>query len=125
MRNINIFEKVKKIYLNGHPIKAITSLILILALFILYGLDSGYSEASTLPVKMKFIAGGSEFSASIGVDGSVWTWGDNYAGQLGDGSKISKSIPSKVKGLSGFKAVACGANHTLALRRWYSLGMGT
>ncbi len=116
MRNINFFEKRRKIYINGHRLKAITSLLLILALFILYGLDSGYSEASTLPIKMKFIAGGSEFSASIGVDGSVWTWGDNYAGQLGDGSKISRSIPAKVKGLSGFKAVACGANHTLALK---------
>lgn len=116
MRNINIFEKGRKMYLNGHQIKVITSLVLILAIFILYGLNSGYSEASKLPMKMKFIAGGSRFSASIGVDGSVWTWGDNYAGQLGDGSKISKSIPSKVKGLSDFKAVACGANHTLALK---------
>ncbi len=116
MRNINFFKKRRRIYINGHRLKAITSLLLILVLFILYGLDSGYSEASTLPIKMKFIAGGSEFSASIGVDGSVWTWGDNYAGQLGDGSKISRSIPAKVKGLSGFKAVACGANHTLALK---------
>lgn len=113
MRNINIFEKF---YLNGHRFKVITSLILILAIFILYGQNSEYSEASTMPMKMKFIAGGSQFSASIGVDGSVWTWGDNYAGQLGDGSKISQSIPTKIKGLSGFKAISCGANHTLALK---------
>lgn len=71
---------------------------------------------TSTPVKMKNIAGGEQFSVAVGDDGSIWTWGDNFFGQLGDGTRISRSIPQRIKGLSGFKAVACGANHTLALK---------
>ncbi|PKM95953.1 MAG: hypothetical protein CVU84_03895 [Firmicutes bacterium HGW-Firmicutes-1] len=67
-------------------------------------------------VKMKSISGGLSFSASIGEDGTVWTWGDNYDGQLGDGTYLSRSTPTMIDGLSGFSSVCCGANHALALK---------
>jgi len=116
MRNIDIYKEYRKTHLIKNRYKSIIGLILFSAIFILSLLNSQYSQASTLPVKIKSIAGGAMHSAAVGADGSVWTWGDNYYGQLGDGSKISKSIPTKIKGLSDFKAIACGANYTLALK---------
>jgi alpha-tubulin suppressor-like RCC1 family protein len=49
-------------------------------------------------------------------DGSVWTWGGNYEGQLGDGTTNPTPTPLHVPGLSGVIAVAAGDYHSLALK---------
>jgi alpha-tubulin suppressor-like RCC1 family protein len=49
-------------------------------------------------------------------DGTVWTWGRNFAGQLGDGTITDRSSPDKVSGLSGIIAVAAGNLHSVALK---------
>ena len=33
-------------------------------------------------------------------DGTVWTWGDNFFGQLGDGTNTSSAFPVKVTGIN-------------------------
>jgi alpha-tubulin suppressor-like RCC1 family protein len=29
-------------------------------------------------------------------DGTVWCWGDNFNGQLGDGTVLRRAVPTKV-----------------------------
>jgi len=36
---------------------------------------------------------GSQFSAALKTDGTVWIWGSNYAGQFGDGSLVMRTQP--------------------------------
>ena len=48
-------------------------------------------------------------------DGSVWTWGNNTYGMLGDGTTDRREIPTKVEGLSGIAAVEAGRNSAFAL----------
>src|SRR5262249_54323255 len=48
--------------------------------------------------------------------GTVWTWGWNSAGQLGDGTTTDRHAPVQVPGVSGVGGVSAGAYHTLALR---------
>jgi hypothetical protein len=48
-------------------------------------------------------------------DGTVWTWGANYHGQLGDGTKTDRSSPVKVLGLTGVVALAAGDKYSLAV----------
>ncbi|MEX2238630.1 MAG: hypothetical protein WEB00_13970 [Dehalococcoidia bacterium] len=50
-------------------------------------------------------------------DGSVWAWGNDDFGQLGDGGTFSnRSRPVQVAGLTDVVAVAAGGRHSLALK---------
>ena len=49
--------------------------------------------------------------------GTVWSWGWNAMGQLGDGTTADRHAPVQVPDLAGVVAVSAGAYHTLALRR--------
>ncbi|MEW5921994.1 MAG: stalk domain-containing protein [Bacillota bacterium] len=62
------------------------------------------------------LAAGKEHTAVLLADGTVWTWGDNSYGQLGDGTLQGRTRPVQVKELDEVIAVAAGDYHTLALR---------
>jgi alpha-tubulin suppressor-like RCC1 family protein len=64
---------------------------------------------------IKIAAGGSH-SLALNADGTVWAWGDNNFGQLGNGAGGDSPAPGQVQGLTGIIAVAGGADHSLALR---------
>ncbi len=61
-------------------------------------------------------------SFAVRDDGTVWAWGGNDYGQLGDGTIVDSPTPVQVVGsggvgyLTGVAAVAAGAFHTVALR---------
>ena len=61
-------------------------------------------------------AGGESFSLAVKSDGTVWAWGYNDFGQLGDGTTTKRLVPVQVAGLSGVVAVAAGKYHSLALK---------
>jgi alpha-tubulin suppressor-like RCC1 family protein len=48
-------------------------------------------------------------------DGQTMCWGWNDAGQLGDGSLVSRSVAAPVLGLSRFSGMVGGGFHTCAL----------
>ena len=54
-------------------------------------------------------------SLALKEDGTVWAWGSNGAGTLGDGTNIHRATPVKVSGLSGVD-VAGGWRHSLAVK---------
>ena len=49
-------------------------------------------------------------------DGTLWGWGDNGNGQLGDGTTSQRKVPVAVHGVSGGRAVAAGDSHSLMVR---------
>lgn len=65
---------------------------------------------------VRAIAAGDDHSVALKADGTVWAWGDNAHGQLGDGATLNRQHPVQVKGLENVTAIAAGGNHTLALR---------
>ena len=68
------------------------------------------------------VAGGRFFSVALKSDGTVWAWGENASGQLGDGTMIQRSSAVQVVGvggtglLSGISAIAAGNGFVLALK---------
>nr|WP_246525805.1 hypothetical protein [Geomobilimonas luticola] len=71
------------------------------------GLASGVSR----------LAGGGNFSLALKQDGSVWSWGNNYDGQLGNGTNTYSLTPVSVSSLgTGITAIAAGSSHALALK---------
>lgn len=62
------------------------------------------------------IAVGGGHNAAILSDGSLWTWGYNAYGQLGDGTTADRTSPVRIAEGSSWISVACGTSHTLAVR---------
>jgi alpha-tubulin suppressor-like RCC1 family protein len=58
---------------------------------------------------------GYDASCAIKADGTLWCWGANYFGQVGDGSYQTRSAPVQILGLNGVKDVASGGAHTCAI----------
>ncbi|MFZ5354116.1 MAG: FecR domain-containing protein [Bacillota bacterium] len=68
----------------------------------------------------KAIAAGYEHVLVLDNNNCVWAWGDNYYGQLGDGTTTSRSSPVIVKHtdltqLANIKQIDAGENHSMAL----------
>jgi alpha-tubulin suppressor-like RCC1 family protein len=68
----------------------------------------------------KQIAGGQSHTAAIKTDGTLWCWGQNIAGEIGDntaGSTIGRSTPrQEITSSTNWKQVACGTNYTAAIK---------
>jgi alpha-tubulin suppressor-like RCC1 family protein len=67
-----------------------------------------------LPIKL---AAGEDYTVALKNDGTIWAWGRNDEGQLGDGTKINKCTPLKVSGLTDVIAIAARGRHTVALKK--------
>jgi alpha-tubulin suppressor-like RCC1 family protein len=61
------------------------------------------------------IAAGNSSSFAVRADGTLFAWGSNSSGQLGDGTTASRSIPELISGVTGVTQVSSGLNHTLAI----------
>src|SRR5690606_3342862 len=68
---------------------------------------------------------------AVKADGTLWCWGRNGSGQLGDDSTITRTAPVQEASLAtDWSTVAAGSNHTCALKTdgslwcWGSNGNG-
>ena len=62
------------------------------------------------------VSGGDRFTAILKSDGTVWTWGYNAYGQLGDGTYTNKSSPLQVQGLDHVVSMAARDYHVLVIK---------
>ncbi len=67
------------------------------------------------------ISAGNEFAIAVLADGTVWGWGQNNIGQLGQNTIVTTNYAVQVKGrngvgfLSNILSVSCSDSHVLAL----------
>ncbi|HEX2131193.1 MAG TPA: hypothetical protein VHH15_06495 [Actinophytocola sp.] len=62
------------------------------------------------------IAAGAYHALALRADGTVWAWGVNHEGGLGNGSVGGSDTPVRVSGLTGVTAIAAGDHGGYALR---------
>ncbi len=78
---------------------------------------SASAYAPTL--KTETLSAGLAHSVAIKSDGSLWAWGDNEFGQLGNNTKKESLVPIQV--MTDVVSVSAGGAHTLAIKKDGSL----
>jgi alpha-tubulin suppressor-like RCC1 family protein len=90
-------------------------LTVVLLLMGMFGVDGmGPLTARAEAPHIVQIAAGLGFSLALFSDGTLYAWGDNSFGQLGDGSNTNRSTPTLIG--TGYTAIAAGEYHSLALK---------
>jgi type VI secretion system Hcp family effector len=76
----------------------------------------GPTQADTYLTDVVDVAGGQQYALALKSDGTVWGWGYNGYGQLGQGSASGTLVlrPVQVTGLNGVKIVAIAAGFEAA-----------
>jgi hypothetical protein len=62
------------------------------------------------------VAAGEAHSLAVRSDGTLWAWGRNTYGQLGDGTTKWRPTPVPVPGLTGVVSVAASWYHSMAVK---------
>ncbi len=71
-----------------------------------------------------------EHALALKSDGTVWSWGGNGSGQLGNGTLVARWTPQAVQGLTDVVSVAAGNAHSAAVKSdgtvmaWGANGLG-
>ncbi|MEI7596121.1 MAG: T9SS type A sorting domain-containing protein [Bacteroidota bacterium] len=88
----------------------------------IYGqLGNGTTTESHVPVQVNGLTGitsaivatGAFHCMTVKNDGTVWAWGRNTYGNLGDGSVAHRSIPVQMQGIADVAGMAAGTNFSL------------
>ena len=79
----------------------------------------GAAPAPALPVVVstwESVSAGDSHTVAKRSDGTLWAWGANFDGQLGDGTLATRSVPTQIGSATNWAAVSAGDAHTLATR---------
>lgn len=85
------------------------------------GVDTPLTKIVTKPIQVQGlseiikVSAGDTFSLALRKDGTVWAWGGNEQGELGNDLRQNSISPVQVKGLPSIVAIAAGSNNAVAL----------
>jgi len=85
-----------------------------------YLVDNDRSRPVRIMNDVAAVSAGGSHSLAVKTDGSLWAWGWNAFGQLGNGAAGDRSKPVKIIN-EGVTAVSAGGSHSLALKEDGSL----
>ncbi|TPD71266.1 RCC1 domain-containing protein [Flavobacterium microcysteis] len=62
------------------------------------------------------ISSGLDHTLALKTDGTLWAWGDNQYGELGDGTVVSKNQPVQIGTANDWQKISAGNNFSLAIK---------
>ena len=66
---------------------------------------------------LPLLAAGDNHTAAIKKDGTLWAWGWNFKGQLGNGTNIDSNTPVQVGTDTNWQSVSAGREHAVAIKK--------
>ena len=101
-----------KLQSSGLAYAAATAMLTIGTASRAFRLVTAPSQSSSAPA----IAAGFAHSLALRADATVWAWGDNSYGAVGDSSTTNRLSPVLISGLSNAKSIAAGGDFSIALK---------
>ena len=80
------------------------------------------ASLSSIPIQVgsdsnwQTISAGNAHNVAIKTDGTLWTWGRNLSGQLGDGSTTNSNIPIQIGTATNWRFVSAGDEYIIAIK---------
>jgi alpha-tubulin suppressor-like RCC1 family protein len=68
------------------------------------------------PATWDDVSAGFSHTCALRDDGTVWCWGDNFWGQLGDGTTTNRAVPAQMGTDDDWRMVSAGGGHTCGVR---------
>src|SRR5512135_2005937 len=66
---------------------------------------------------LPMLAAGDNHTVAIKTDGTLWAWGWNFRGQLGNGTNTDINTPVQVGADTGWRSVSAGREYTAAIKK--------
>jgi alpha-tubulin suppressor-like RCC1 family protein len=81
------------------------------------GREFSYPIIVTSEESFSSVSVGGHHTCAIKTDGSLWCWGHNGYGQVGDGTNTNRNSPTQVPGMSsGVSSISLGWYHSCAIK---------
>ncbi|MCL2600077.1 MAG: hypothetical protein FWD88_02720, partial [Treponema sp.] len=83
------------------------------------GIESRTATVQVIVFAIREVAvgsSGSRHTVAIGRDGTLWAWGNNSDGQLGDGTTTDRHSPVQIGEATNWASVSAGLRYTVAIR---------
>lgn len=73
-------------------------------------------QSATVSGCWKMISAGNTHSMGIKTDGTLWGWGENSLGQLGDGTSISRNVPVQIGTANNWQKIFAGQQYSVGIK---------
>lgn len=81
------------------------------------GSGTSWATACASTLMQVSMASVSSYNVALKTDGTLWSWGQNAQGQLGQGNNTNLSTPTQVGALATWSKISCGTGgHVLAIK---------